>query len=109
MDSFRGKMMHSQQYKHYEGLEDKHVVVVGIGNSALDCAVELTRCSKSVTYTSLSALYTNLSVKVTMSTRRGAWLWRRVGEGGVPYDVALLSRKFKWVLKWVPTRVWNIN
>ena len=55
-------------------------VVVGVGNSGMDLAVELGRVGK----------------KCFLSTRRGAWVGKRVGPGGIPgwpntfYNIKLL-------------------
>ncbi|HSM85911.1 MAG TPA: NAD(P)-binding domain-containing protein [Candidatus Limnocylindrales bacterium] len=43
---FRGQVMHSHDYKTPEGFDDKNVVVVGFGNSAIDIAVELSRVAR---------------------------------------------------------------
>ena len=40
--------MHSHSYRDHVGFEDKRVVIVGIGNSGGDCAVELSRIAKNV-------------------------------------------------------------
>lgn len=40
--------MHSWQYKTPHQFENKNVLVIGIGNSAIDMAVELGRCAKQV-------------------------------------------------------------
>ena len=48
MDNFKGKSLHAHEYTDYKGLEDKNVFIVGIGNSALDIAVELAKIVKSV-------------------------------------------------------------
>ena len=45
---FQGKMLHTHDYKQPSGYEDKRIVVIGIGNSAGDAAVELARCAKQV-------------------------------------------------------------
>lgn len=45
---FKGKIIHSHSYKKPEGYEDKNVVIVGIGNSGGDLAVELSSISKKV-------------------------------------------------------------
>jgi cation diffusion facilitator CzcD-associated flavoprotein CzcO len=41
--TFSGKVMHSHDYRTPEDLEDKRVLIVGFGNSAMDIAVELSR------------------------------------------------------------------
>nr|XP_061834242.1 flavin-containing monooxygenase 5-like isoform X2 [Nerophis lumbriciformis] len=72
IDKFEGKYFHSRDYKTSEEWRNKKVVVVGIGNSGGDIAVELSRVTKQ--------LY--------LSTRRGAWIWYRVGTNGMPMDMS---------------------
>ena len=48
LDSFKGKVVHTHDYRDHVGYEDKRVVVVGIGNSGGDVAVELSRIAKQV-------------------------------------------------------------
>jgi len=43
---FSGRVMHAHDYKTAEGMEDKNVLVLGIGNSATDIAVETSRVSR---------------------------------------------------------------
>ncbi|CAK5075223.1 unnamed protein product [Meloidogyne enterolobii] len=74
---FQGKIIHSHEYKDSKNFEDKINVVVGVGNSGMDLAVELGRVSK-LCY---------------LSTRRGAWVDKRVGPGGIPGDYA--TTRFK--------------
>lgn len=50
---FQGRILHSHQYKNPRGYEDSKVLVIGIGNSGGDVAVELGRISKSVCATFL--------------------------------------------------------
>jgi len=60
---FSGQILHSSAYKnpdHPVSLRGRRVVVVGIGNSAMDIACELGR--------------SGASSHVTLSTRRGAWI-----------------------------------
>ena len=50
-EEFKGQIFHSHQYKDPfspYNLVDKRVLVVGIGNSGVDIANELSRCSKQV-------------------------------------------------------------
>ncbi len=42
---FDGRVMHAHDYKTADGMEDKNVLVLGIGNSATDIAVETSRVS----------------------------------------------------------------
>lgn len=48
LDSFKGEIVHSHDYKTLMGYEDKRIVVIGIGNSGGDAAVELSRVAKQV-------------------------------------------------------------
>ncbi len=48
LDTFTGTVMHSHSYKTAHNFEDKRVVVVGAGNSAMDIAVELSHVASQV-------------------------------------------------------------
>ncbi|XP_069555235.1 flavin-containing monooxygenase 5-like [Brachyistius frenatus] len=84
IDTFRGKYLHSRDYKTSEEWRNKKVLVIGIGNSGGDIAVELSRVTKQ--------LY--------LSTRRGAWILNRVGNKGLPLDFAFnrIHTVFKKIL-----------
>lgn len=65
--SFTGEEMHSHTYRDIKQIENKNVLVVGIGNSAVDIACEAARLH---------------SGKVYISTRSGAyivpnWIWSK--------------------------------
>lgn len=77
---FAGPQIHSHDYKTADGFDGKHVLVVGIGNSAVDIAVDLCRRAASV----------------QLSTRRGAWIMPKYILG-IPTDrwSAFLIRKLK--------------
>ena len=47
-DKFKGQILHTHSYKRPEGYERKKVVVVGIGNSGGDAAVELSPIADKV-------------------------------------------------------------
>nr|XP_027204901.1 dimethylaniline monooxygenase [N-oxide-forming] 5-like [Dermatophagoides pteronyssinus] len=85
-EKFKGTITHTHSLKHSKGFEDKIVVVVGIGNSSLDASVELATVTKQ--------LY--------LSTRRGAWITRRVGKNGVPGDAEFLRRWVTYVTSALP-------
>ncbi|CAJ0943061.1 unnamed protein product [Ranitomeya imitator] len=55
---FKGRYIHSRFYKKYEEYREKTVLVVGIGNSAGDIAVEISAVAK----------------QVYVSTRQGTWV-----------------------------------
>ena len=47
-NAFKGRLMHSHEYRHGKGFEDKTVVLIGIGNSGVDVAVDLSTAAKEV-------------------------------------------------------------
>nr|XP_057929038.1 flavin-containing monooxygenase 5-like isoform X2 [Doryrhamphus excisus] len=75
-ESFEGKYFHSWEYRSFEGLQGKRVVVIGIGNSGGDIAVDVSKVAE----------------KVFFSTRSGAWVMTRLGLGGLPRDLLMNSR-----------------
>uniref|UniRef100_A0A0N4ZB48 Flavin-containing monooxygenase n=1 Tax=Parastrongyloides trichosuri TaxID=131310 RepID=A0A0N4ZB48_PARTI len=81
-DNFKGKISHAHSYKDHKGYEDKVVVVVGVGNSGGDIAVELSRIAKNV----------------NLVTRRGTWVFNRIFDYGEPFDL-VLNRRFLFSLK----------
>lgn len=90
-DKFRGQITHSHVYKTSKGYEDKNVVIVGVGNSGLDTAVELASVAK----------------QVYLVSRRGVWLVRRVGANGQPFDRVMSTRLYDWLQTYIPKRVVN--
>jgi dimethylaniline monooxygenase (N-oxide forming) len=46
--SSQGKILHSHDYKEPHGYENKRVVIVGMGNSSGDVAVELSKVTSQV-------------------------------------------------------------
>lgn len=76
MDEFSGLKIHSHSYKDFKPFENKKVLVVGIGNSGGDIAVELSRHTP----------------QVFLSTCRGAWVLSRMGKGGEPMDQQFIRR-----------------
>lgn len=44
---FGGRTLHAHDYKTFAGLEDKNVLIVGIGNSGVDLACEICRVAKT--------------------------------------------------------------
>ncbi|XP_071820461.1 flavin-containing monooxygenase 5-like [Apostichopus japonicus] len=71
IDKFKGEVLHTHYYRKPFGHENKRIVVVGIGNSGVDSAVELGRFAK----------------KLFLSTRRGTWLLYRLVGQGIPRDL----------------------
>lgn len=62
LDSFKGEIVHSHDYKTLTGYEDKRIVVIGIGNSGGDAAVELSRVAKQVHAVEVQVVLTILLV-----------------------------------------------
>lgn len=48
MEDFKGRVIHTKEYKVSRGYEGKHVLVVGIGNSAADAAVDISEDARQV-------------------------------------------------------------
>jgi dimethylaniline monooxygenase (N-oxide forming) len=89
---FKGQIIHSHDYRDHRGYEEKRVVVVGIGNSGGDVAVELGKISK----------------QVYLSTRRGAWILNRVWDDGLPLDM-IFSRFAGYLSYFLPISVQSYN
>ncbi|NWV68795.1 FMO5 monooxygenase, partial [Malurus elegans] len=82
LEKFEGWYLHSRDYKNPQSFLGKRVVVVGIGNSGIDIAVELS----------------NIAKQVFLSTKRGSWVLHRVADNGYPFDFTHISR-FKQLLQ----------
>uniref|UniRef100_A0AC35U479 Flavin-containing monooxygenase n=1 Tax=Rhabditophanes sp. KR3021 TaxID=114890 RepID=A0AC35U479_9BILA len=90
-DKFKGTITHAHSYKDHKGHEDKKVVVVGVGNSGGDIAVELSRIASSV----------------HLVTRRGTWVFNRIFDYGIPFDLVLSTRMVFLMRHITPTWVSN--
>ncbi|UJR36615.1 hypothetical protein I4U23_029335, partial [Adineta vaga] len=86
LEHFKGRKLHSWEYKTPHGFEDKTVLIVGIGNSGGDMVVELGRFAK----------------QVYLSTRRGTWVMNRVGPSGWPMDMYATSSIAAAIQKYCP-------
>uniref|UniRef100_A0A8D0IZP1 Flavin-containing monooxygenase n=1 Tax=Sus scrofa TaxID=9823 RepID=A0A8D0IZP1_PIG len=89
--SFKGQCIHSWEYKSPEKFQGKKIVVIGIGNSGVDVASELS----------------HMAAQVFLSTRRGAWIWNRVWDYGMPIDTVLFTRFNAILNKVYPTFLIN--
>uniref|UniRef100_A0A8C4DP77 Flavin-containing monooxygenase n=1 Tax=Dicentrarchus labrax TaxID=13489 RepID=A0A8C4DP77_DICLA len=88
IESFEGRYFHSWDYHSAEGLQGKRVVGIWIWSSGGDIAVDISRVAQ----------------KVYLSTRSGAWVVSRVGEGGLPLDMLGMSRMDMMLQKLFPSR-----
>ncbi|XP_066411511.1 flavin-containing monooxygenase 5-like isoform X1 [Molothrus aeneus] len=91
LEKFEGCYLHSRDYKNPQPFFGKRVVVVGIGNSGIDIAVELSHTAK----------------QVFLSTRRGSWVLHRVADNGYPFDVSYASRFLHLIQNLVPKSILN--
>ncbi|GBL85918.1 Dimethylaniline monooxygenase [N-oxide-forming] 5 [Araneus ventricosus] len=86
---FLGSMIHSQSLKVPDAFKDLNVLVIGVGNSGVDSAIELS----------------NVAKQVYLSTRRGAWIFTRSGPYGLPYDIILGNRIFSFLYQLLGWRI----
>ncbi|GBN67351.1 Dimethylaniline monooxygenase [N-oxide-forming] 2 [Araneus ventricosus] len=88
-DLFKGEIMHTYSLKEVAPYKEKTVVVVGMGCSGLDAAVEIS----------------NVARQVYISTRSGAHVINRVGHRGLPYDTLLFRPYLCQMLDILPYQV----
>ncbi|XP_034369257.1 flavin-containing monooxygenase 5-like isoform X2 [Arvicanthis niloticus] len=91
IEKFEGSYFHSREYKSPEDYVGKRIIVVGIGNSGVDIAVELSCVAK----------------QVFLSTRRGSWILHRVWNNGYPMDSSLFTRFHSFLQKTLTTEAVN--
>nr|XP_020025616.1 dimethylaniline monooxygenase [N-oxide-forming] 1 isoform X1 [Castor canadensis] len=89
INTFKGQYFHSRQYKHPDIFKDKTVLVVGMGNSGTDIAIEASHVAK----------------KVFLSTTGGAWVISRVNDSGYPWDMVFTTRFQNMVRNFLPTPI----
>nr|XP_037271401.1 flavin-containing monooxygenase 5-like [Rhipicephalus microplus] len=85
-EKFRGRIMHTHSLKNADSFRNHRVAVVGIGNSGCDAVADISQ----------------VAVQTYLSTRRGAWVTRRVGPNGMPGDMFMKSRLRAYLLSWLP-------
>ncbi|CAH2311800.1 dimethylaniline monooxygenase [N-oxide-forming] 5-like [Pelobates cultripes] len=91
IEKFKGQYLHSRDYKEAEAFKGKRVIIVGIGNSGGDIAVELSRTAD----------------QVFLSTRRGSWILNRVSDYGYPLDLLGLTRFLNSIKNVIPVSLLN--
>ncbi|XP_060088582.1 flavin-containing monooxygenase 3-like [Heteronotia binoei] len=87
IEKFKGKYFHSREYKGPEKFKGKKVLVIGLGNSGSDIAVELS----------------NAASQVYLSSRSGSWVMSRVWEKGYPWDMVIINRFETFLRNALPT------
>uniref|UniRef100_G1RYR8 Flavin-containing monooxygenase n=1 Tax=Nomascus leucogenys TaxID=61853 RepID=G1RYR8_NOMLE len=88
LDQFRGNYFHSWDYKNPEAFKGKRVLVIGLGNSGSDIAVELSRLATQ----SNTEICVAFPHPVIVSTRSGSWVMSRVWDDGYPSDMIYVTR-----------------
>lgn len=88
-DIFKGKILHTHWLKGVQPYVNKNVVVVGMGCSGLDAAVEISSVAK----------------QVYLSSRSGAFVLNRVGPDGYPVDYILIRRYITKLIDIVPINI----
>ncbi|XP_028666542.1 flavin-containing monooxygenase 5-like [Erpetoichthys calabaricus] len=91
IETFQGEYFHSREYKGPEKFLGKRVIIIGVGNSGGDLAVELSR----------------IADQVFLSTRRGCWVLNRILDDGLPYDMLLITRFASLLKKILPFNFLN--
>lgn len=91
IDTFPGKCLHSSDYKDPYIFNGKKVVIIGIGNSGGDIAVEISRVAE----------------KTFLSMRTGAWVVSRLSTGGLPLDLNRVTRLNALLLQVLPRALLN--
>ncbi|KAL8597538.1 hypothetical protein ACOMHN_033409 [Nucella lapillus] len=89
---FQGQVIHSNEYKEPSDFIGKRVVIVGVGTSGGDIAVEVGRFGQ-----------------VYLSTRRGTWILSRLSPNGLPFDVMIVRRIIQYAKDIVPRAVTRIT
>ncbi|XP_063796079.1 dimethylaniline monooxygenase [N-oxide-forming] 2-like isoform X2 [Pseudophryne corroboree] len=95
IEKFKGQVLHCREYKKPVGFDGKRILIVGMGNTGVDISTELcTRASQ-----------------VYLSSRKGVWVLRRLGKGGLPFDLIFIRRYKTWIQNILPPAVsrWMIK
>uniref|UniRef100_A0A8C0J224 Dimethylaniline monooxygenase [N-oxide-forming] 3 n=1 Tax=Chelonoidis abingdonii TaxID=106734 RepID=A0A8C0J224_CHEAB len=89
LKKFKGSYFHSREYKEPEKFKGKRVLVIGLGNSGSDIAVELSHTAS----------------QVYLSSRSGSWVMSRVWDKGYPWDMLIVTRFESFLSNFLPTSV----
>ncbi|XP_023422948.1 dimethylaniline monooxygenase [N-oxide-forming] 4-like isoform X2 [Cavia porcellus] len=84
---FKGQILHSQEYRTPEAFQGKRVLVIGLGNTGGDIAVELSR----------------IAAQVLLSTRTGTWIFSRSSDGGYPHIMVATTRCNNLIVQVLPS------
>ncbi|KAH7952697.1 hypothetical protein HPB49_000425 [Dermacentor silvarum] len=90
-EKFHGRIVHTHSLRNADKFRDRRVAVVGIGNSGLDAVDDVS----------------HVALNTYLSTRRGAWVLKRVGPNGMPIDIFFNTRLKSYLMRVVPSSVAN--
>lgn len=86
ISDFSGQLLHAQQYRKASDFSGKNVLVIGMGNTATETAVELT----------------TEAGKVYLSARAGKWICKRLTPSGLPTDIHLFRKLRAYIMQILP-------
>ncbi|KAI0232850.1 Dimethylaniline monooxygenase [N-oxide-forming] 2 [Lamellibrachia satsuma] len=86
LKSFNGRVLHAVEHGDLTVYDGKRVVVIGMGNSGSDVAVDASRTAS----------------KVFLVTRKGEWFTNRFNDVGLPFDTDLFRRANGGLFRKVP-------
>ncbi|XP_012871047.1 PREDICTED: dimethylaniline monooxygenase [N-oxide-forming] 3 [Dipodomys ordii] len=89
LQRFKGKCIHSRDYKEPSVWRGKRVLVIGLGNSGCDIATELSHTAQ----------------QVIISSRSGSWVMSRVWDNGFPWDMVTITRFQTFLKNNLPTAI----
>ncbi|XP_043346852.1 dimethylaniline monooxygenase [N-oxide-forming] 3-like isoform X3 [Dermochelys coriacea] len=89
LNKFKGNYFHSREYKEPQKFKGKRVLVIGLGNTGSDIAVELS----------------HMASQVYLSSRSGSWVMSRVWDSGYPWDMLTLTRFETFLRDALPTAI----
>lgn len=79
IERFQGQYFHSRQYKHPDVFQGKRVLVVGMGNSGVDIAVEASRVAAKVSPPShprgAGRVMLGAIAQFALTTGRASWVY----------------------------------
>ncbi|XP_074078097.1 dimethylaniline monooxygenase [N-oxide-forming] 4-like [Macrotis lagotis] len=88
---FQGQILHSQEYRSPEAFQGKRVLVIGVGNTGSDLAVELSRVAS----------------QVFLCTRSGTWVLSRLSKDGYPTLMIFYTRFYHMISCMLPSFMKN--
>ncbi|KAM5358214.1 hypothetical protein ACJZ2D_015489 [Fusarium nematophilum] len=107
LDLFEGQFLHSQAYKKADNFAGKNVVVIGQGNTAADCAVELSHSSKVYWSHRRAALIFPRLVNGQRFDAFASWKKTRMGFWVAKHLPSLHRKMFDSFFSWVAWKSWG--